>query len=408
MIRRVLAAVVFFAACARPELPRVSPVTRAPDVRVGVVVGEGSLTLGGPGGGALALSTAEHGWVGEVPGDATATVDAAEGALRVRIGEAVLRPGLAVIVSGGNSSTPVRLNGRDYRGQFTIHLRGDRITAINLVDLEEYLVGVVGTEMGIRSGAEQAALEAQAVVSRTITLQRIGQSRTRPFDLLATVADQAYAGQGAEAENVARAVRQTRGLAVMYQGAVIDAFFHSTCGGRTARGTEVFAAADRPYLQSIADHDDGGRAWCAISPRFRWQERWTAEELARTLRGTLPAAGTSGEVAALRDIRVVERTGTGRVARLEVVTANGTHPLTGPRARQVLRPVGGGLLRSADFIIQVTRNGEQIVGLAAEGSGAGHGVGMCQWGAIGRARAGFSFQSIVSAYFPGTEISRVY
>lgn len=407
MARRALPAAVLLAACARPELPSVNPVSRAPEVRVGVVVGVGSLTLGG--GGALTLSTTGRGWVGEVPSGTTATVDVSGDGLRLRNGSATLNPGPTLLISGGNSTTRVRLNGRDYRGGFAIQLQGDRITAINLVDLEEYLVGVVGAEMGLRTESELAALEAQAVVSRTITLQRLTQSRNQPYDLVATVSDQAYAGQGAEADNVLRAVKQTRGQVLTYQGAVIDAFFHSTCGGRTVPGPEVFAAAERPYLQSINDQDESGRAWCSISPRFRWRETWTGEELIRTLRGTLPAAGGAAELATtLSDIRVTERTATGRVGRMEIQAASGSLAVTGSAARQVLRPTAGGLLRSADFVLQLTRNGDQIVQLTALGSGAGHGVGMCQWGAIGRARAGFSFPSIVSAYFPGSEVSRAY
>lgn len=82
--------------------------------------------------------------------------------------------------------------------------------------------------------------------------------------------------------------------------------------------------------------------------------------------------------------------------------------MSGPVARLVLRTGDGSILRSANFNLQVTRNGTRIVALVAEGSGAGHGVGMCQWGALGRARAGFSYQDILSAYFPGTAITRTY
>jgi stage II sporulation protein D len=183
---------------------------------------------------------------------------------------------------------------------------------------------------------------------------------------------------------------------------LIDAFFHSTCGGRTADGTEVYAGADRPYLRSIRDQDAAGRAWCAISPRFRWQERWTGEALARTLRETLPAAGASAELAgSVRDIQVVDRTPTGRVAHLEVVAEGGSYTVSGPVARLVLRTGDGSMLRSATFMLQVSREGGRIVQLVAEGSGAGHGVGMCQWGALGRSRAGFTSDDILSAYFPG-------
>jgi stage II sporulation protein D len=280
---------------------------------------------------------------------------------------------------------------------------------VNVIGLEEYLRGVVGAELGKRSEQDLAALRAQAIVSRTVAMRHAGQWRARGYDLLSTVADQAYAGIGFETPVSDQAVQETAGQVLTFDGRLIDAFFHSTCGGRTADGTEVYPGADRPYLRSIRDQDEGGRAWCAISPRFRWQERWTGAALARTLRETLPAAGAPAELAeSVRDLQVVDRTPTGRVAHLEVVGDGSRYTVSGPVARLVLRTGDGSILRSATFNLQVSREGGHIVQLVAEGSGAGHGVGMCQWGALGRARAGFTYQDILSAYFPGTEIARTY
>ncbi|HLG06737.1 MAG TPA: SpoIID/LytB domain-containing protein, partial [Gemmatimonadales bacterium] len=274
--------------------------------------------------------------MGEIPSAAQAEVLAGEGGLMIRLADGLIRPGAELAVAASTGESLTRLNGRDYRGSFTIRVSearggggggggagvGSRVTAVNVVDLEEYLVGVVGAELGTREGTDHAALQAQAVVSRTIALQRVASSRQRAgdYDLLATVSDQAYTGTGAENELAAGAVSETRGQVLRYQDRVIDAFFHSTCAGRTAAGTEVFGGAERSYLRSIADADGSGRAWCRISPRFRWRETWTGEALAGTLRESLPRTGHSAELAAaLRDIRVTERTGTGRVARLELL-----------------------------------------------------------------------------------------
>ena len=101
-------------------------------------------------------------------------------------------------------------------------------------------------------------------------------------------------------------------------------------------------------------------------------------------------------------------TGTGRVARMELVGRSSSLTVTGPAARLLLRTRDGAILRSANFTLQMAREGPRIVELTATGSGAGHGVGMCQWGAMGRARAGFSYQDILSAYFPGTALVRTY
>ncbi len=378
----------------------------APEIRIGIVVSAASVTLGG--GAELTLTAPDGGGIAVVPAGVVATITPGPGGLRLRLpGESPRAvDGLAVAAA---DTASVRVNARDYRGRLLLTATPAGVLAVNVLDLESYVQGVVGAEMGRRTEQDLAALRAQAVASRTLGLKALGRWRFRGYDLVSTVADQAYAGVGFEFPISTLAAVQTRGEILTWQGQPIDVFFHSTCGGRTADGAEVFAGADRPYLRSLRDTDEGGRAWCAISPRFRWQESWTGEALARTLRETLPAAGGPVELAGqLRDVRVLDRTPTDRVARLELVGRGTSLVVTGPVARLVLRTPDGSILRSANFNLQVTRSGSRIIRLDASGSGAGHGVGMCQWGAIGRARAGFSYQDILSAYFPGTAVTRNY
>jgi stage II sporulation protein D len=247
------------------------------------------------------------------------------------------------------------------------------------------------------------------VVSRTLALRNLGRWRIRGYDLMATVSDQAYAGVGFESPASDQAVSETAGKVLTYEGGLIDIFFHSTCGGLTAPGPEVFIYATRPYLQSIRDVDGNGRAWCAISPRYQWRESWSGEALAAALRATLPAAGGDPGLANdLRDVRILDRTATGRVETVEIQGGSGSLRVSGPAARLLFRTRDGSSLRSANFTVQVAREGPRIVELTISGSGAGHGVGMCQWGALGRARAGFSYEDILSAYFPGTQLVRTY
>src|SRR6185503_4377817 len=131
----------------------------------------GSLTLGG--GDALLLSAPDGGGVTPLPAGTVATLSAATQGLRVSMGGTTLTPGPALIVSAADSTMPVRVNDRDYRGSFILSAGPGGISATNLLDLEDYLVGVVGAEMGRRSDAELAALRAQAVVSRTIALKAV-------------------------------------------------------------------------------------------------------------------------------------------------------------------------------------------------------------------------------------------
>jgi stage II sporulation protein D len=385
-----------------------------PSIRVGLVVGAGAGTIAGAAG--LSVSDPSGARLAEIPAGEVWRV-------------AVQETGIAVLAPGGSSSTPsdlveigspdpnapVVVNGRPYRG--TIVALRDR-TGVTLVDrlpMETYLIGVVSAEMGRRSPEDQEALRAQAIVSRTFALRNLGRWQTQGFDLYASVADQVYGGASAETPEGRAAVDGTRGQILTYGGAPIDAFFYSTCGGRTADGTEVFRGADRPYLRSVSDLADDGSAYCSISPRYRWHEEWTGEALRATLERTLPSLPAGGgstavamDVSEVRDVRVAYRTPSGRVGQLAVGLRRGDVLVDGPNVRQVLRPVSGEVLRSNTFTLTVTRAGGRVTRLAADGAGAGHGVGMCQWGAVGRSRAGQDHEHILAAYYPGAVLERLY
>jgi stage II sporulation protein D len=310
----------------------------------------------------------------------------------------------------GESFATLRVNGRSYRGLLDILSDSAGLTVVNRLGLEAYLQGVVSAEMGRRTYAEEQALQAQAVVSRTYAIRNLGRWKARGFDLSAGVSDQVYGGVTAETLEGRAAVQETRGRVLTYNGAPIEAFFYSTCGGRTADGYEVFRGAAQPYLISIADRGENGSAYCSISPRYRWHEEWTDASLRATLERNLPSvAGRRGRsVRQVRDIRVGRRTTSGRVDELVISLGGPEIRVNGPAVRQVLRPLSGELLRSNAFTLSVIGAGERVTHLTADGMGAGHGVGFCQWGAVGRARAGHGYEQILAAYFPGTRVLRRY
>lgn len=379
--------------CTPAEPPQAPPVGLAPEIRIGLVIGSSQL---------------------EFMGDSGLEIRDTEGAVVRVVAAGTVWKGTAGIpgplsllpLAGGR----VSLNGRAYRGRFSVVRDRTGLTAINHVPLEEYLVSVVASEMGRRDSTEAEALRAQAILARTYAIRNLGKRASEGFDLYATVVDQVYGGAGAEYPLAAWAVSVSTGQVVTWQGVPIDGFFFSTCAGRTAKGTEVYAAADRPYLQSQSDLAPDGTAWCSISPRFRWREEWTRDQLRTVLRQSLPpATGTTAEAAAtVEAVRIAGHTGSGRVSRVTIALAGGPVDVTGPAVRQVLHPVVGNTLRSAIFQLTETREGGRLQRLVAEGQGAGHGVGFCQWGAVGRARAGQDAPMILAAYFPGTAISRAY
>lgn len=377
-----------------------------PEIRIGLVVDAARATLGG--GGALRVSDPDEGPLIDIPAQSTVEVVPRVRAVGlVGVTLAIARP--LLVVQSVDSGAPVRVNGRDYRGTVEVHRGLNGVVVINRVGLEAYLTGVVAAEMGRRGPGEEEALKAQAVVSRTYALRNKGRHADQGFDLLADVGDQVYVGIVTENAMATAAVQATRGEILSYNGAPIDAFFFSTCAGRTEDGVAAFAGANRPYLRSVDDHDPSGIAWCASSPRFRWRESWTRAELTTILRRTLPANNlTTTAVTDLTEMRVLERTTSGRIATLELSGRAGRTAVRGQAIRRVLEPTGGGILRSNDFTVRLSRVGGKIERIDIDGRGNGHGVGMCQWGAVGRSRAGEIYPHILSSYFPGTELRRAF
>jgi stage II sporulation protein D len=399
----------------RPPMPVAEPpdqrpaASAEPELRIGLAVGVSSATIGG--GDELLVTDPSGARIAAVPaGEQWRAVPSGNSIELQPPGRAGPERSEMIVVVATNPNALARVNGRTYRGMVEILPDTAGVTVVNRLLLETYLLGVVSAEMGRRSQTEFEALKAQAVVSRTYALRNLRRRRALGFDLHAGVADQVYAGSGSETPEGREAVALTRGQILSYGGAPIDAFYYSTCGGQTADGTEAFRAASRPYLRSFADVGEHGQAYCRISPRYRWREEWTRDALRTTLRRTLPITlGVGAERATeVRDIWVAQRTGSGRVGRLGITLRADQVMVDGPVVRQVLRPASGELLRSSAFTLIASRAGQEITRLVADGSGAGHGVGMCQWGAVGRARAGQDYQRILAAYFPGATLQRIY
>lgn len=403
-LRAAAAAAVLAAACIRgEEAGPPAPEGAEPLIRVGLVTDAPAATVGSPAG--LTIAGDDGSAIAVVPPGEAVRIAPAGAGLRIigAPGADVTRPA-RLLLTPGDPAAGVTVDGRAYRGTLMVLRDSAGLTVVNRLGLEEYLNAVVAAEMGRRPPEDAEALRSQAIVARTYALRNLGRWAARGFDLYGTVADQAYGGRSAEYPLATDAVAATRGVVVTYGGAPIDAFFYSTCGGRTADGTEVFRGATAPYLRSVDDADAEGQAYCRLSPRFRWTQEWSASELHRVLSGTLPEAGT-GRVTG---VRVTRFTGSGRADELAVARGGREVSVPHPQIRLVLRTPAGEPLRSTRFRLDERRADGAVVRLVAEGGGAGHGVGLCQWGAVGRARAGQSHAEIIAAYYPGTTLERFY
>ena len=292
-------------------------------------------------------------------------------------------------------------------------VRGSFVTVINRLYMEDYLRGVVPLEIGQhRTEDERAAVEAQAVAARSYAYTHLVSERERPYDMLSTVLDQVYGGADAEVPLADRAVLGTTRVVLTYNGRIINAPYHSTCGGTTSAASEVWKEGDEPYLVAVSDRIPGSedRYYCDPSPTFRWTRSYDQSSLRSALDRYLRnyAAVSSSGIGTVRSIEVESRTPSGRVRTLGIGTSRGHFTLRQNDIRFVLRSAGGEILNSTYFSVDSRQDPDgAISSLVIRGNGNGHGVGMCQWGAIGRARAGADYRSILRTYYPGTTVAAV-
>jgi stage II sporulation protein D len=341
-------------------------------------------------------------------------VEGRDGAIHALRGDVVTAPRPGPLTARPDRPADfILVNGKRYRGDVVLHVRPDGLLVTNRLHLEDYLRGVVPLEIGRRVSGEEAAVAAQAVAARSYAYVRLSDAQSRPYDLVATVQDQVYGGADAETSIADGAVWATRGLVITYSGRMVNAPYHSTCGGSTAEVSEVwYRSRDEPYLQRVSDRiGDSERYYCDPSPRFRWSktlERTTlATSLDRYLAQYVQVRGD--RIGVVRGLEIDSRTASGRVRALAVRTDRGRYLLRGNDVRFVMRVPNGEILNSTYFSLRTERDGQGRVARATfEGGGYGHGIGMCQWGAIGRARAGQDFRTILSTYYPGTAIASVH
>lgn len=292
-------------------------------------------------------------------------------------GRPLSTPELRIGSSPGAGGFEVRWPGnrRTYAGSLRVRAERNQLTLLNEVPLETYVAGVVSAEMPEHWPV--AAHRAQAVLARTLALRGGDHEQGRLCDLTHC---QVYAG--ARVPEAMQAAQDTWGQVLTYQGALIQPLFHATCGGERVSNATVFGGAPVPYLQPGTD------PFCAASPHARaWSVRILPSELARAL--GMPDVS---------HLEVSDRSAGGWVGQVIV----DDRPLSGYRFWQAVgRELGWGVLKSMRF--GVRRDGEAFV---FEGSGLGHGVGLCQWGARGQAERGIPYARILGSYYPGTAIAR--
>ena len=275
----------------------------------------------------------------------------------------------------------ITVNNLTVAGRVTIKRQNGRLMAINEVALEDYVKGVVPSEMS--AAWHQEALKAQAMAARTYALYKIRQNGKKDFDVTASTKDQVYKGRAGADGPAGRAVDETRGQVLAFQDEPILAAFFSTAAGPTEDALNVWSV-DLPYLKGVECPFDMN------SPYFQWRTDVWLPLLEQRLREE------GFPVGVIAGLSPAFYTKAGRVSHVRILHSDGELHVKGEDLRRVL---GYTVLASTQFDFEVV--GFQI---QFTGRGAGHGVGLCQWGAKELAEKGYSAEAIVRYYYPGAEI----
>ncbi len=317
------------------------------------------------------------------------------------------------LIIKNNDSRGIWYNNRRYAGELRVSLKDHKLQIINYLKLEKYLKSVVGSEMP--KEFPLAALQAQSIAARTYVLKLLGKNEF--FDIHSTEASQVYLGLEAETAKINRAVESTSKLALFYKNKLIEAVFHSSSGGRTENSGQVWKY-QLPYLRSVVDYDQN-------STKYRWSKKISFSVLEKIF----------SDLGGLNSIQIVKKSNTGRVLEIRLYGPKGNKNISGKTLRRNLN------LLSNKFDVDLKFNkinkdqelleinsinnknkfnlDEKIDSdlapyplpkipidyfLLVKGYGAGHGVGMSQWGAKAMAERGESFRNILKHYYTGVQI----
>ena len=302
-----------------------------------------------------------------------------------------------------------------FAGSMSIVIGADRkLMLVNTVPLETYLEGVLPHEMGDPGADGFDALKAQAVAARTYALERIEKHPAERFDVYAGVRDQVYQGLKGRNNHASVAVNDTRGMVAGNGESLVKAYYCGCCGGHTSDIRQVWPKREpADYLSGIPDRDEkSGRAFCRDNRYFRWRYSFTGKELGDMLRVTLPKTLgiSSSDVGEVLDVRIEGRAPSGRVTAVVIQTTKNGFTVTGDEIRWVLMadPVKGRILPSIMFNFDKIMEQGRMAFLSIGGGGNGHGVGMCQSGAIAMSKKGYTYQMILKHYYPGCDVVRAY
>lgn len=303
---------------------------------------------------------------------------------RLRVQSATLEDWMEIQPKGGPSKRTV--------GVLQFAAKGATIQVINEIDLESYVTGIVGPELGAPD-LNPEGLKAQIVASRSYVLAMRGRHARSGYDFCDTPHCQVFGSLGAIPESFHLAATRTQGEYLSYQDRPIPAFYHDNCGGSTSAVQDVWEVPSVPYLRRVRDGDQ--KAYCRFAPKARW--KFVVDR--KTLKKCFVRKKWVNRQEALDSLRVVRADKAGRVQQI-LIQSHKPLWVSVQKLRHALNQYyGSEVLLSSRF--RIIRKGNRYVFV---GRGWGHGVGLCQWGTMQMAKEGKSYRTILQHYFPGTRI----
>ena len=278
----------------------------------------------------------------------------------------------------------VYIGDRWFRGRTLVVPTGNGLTAVNWVDLEEYLYSVIGGEMN--SSWPEEALKAQAIAARTYALYERERQRRNPVYDLGDSPDrwQIYKGISSESPKTYNAADQTAGKILTYNNQIILSVFHACSGGHTENVEDVWSTRV-PYLRAVPDFDQ------KIKDQKIKECNWTKTFTPREISARISGIGNVKEM-------IIENVSPFRsVKTLKIIGDKGTKILQGEEVRTALK------INSTRFIVNKDANGSFIL----QGLGFGHGLGMSQWGAYELAKRGANHLQILGYYYQGVALTPI-
>lgn len=356
------------------------PAKQGPDLRIGLAAGQGSVTISPAAGKGMARTDAGK----SVSLAAGQSYDVRWQAGAFLVGREKLRGEILIIRPSDKSDGGLALDGRRYRGALELRHRGAGLIAVNIVPVDDYLLSVVPEEMPIDWPAE--ALKAQSVAARSFALKSRGRHAAEGYDLCTTTHCQLYKGIASEKTASTAAVRATRGEVLTYGGQPIEALFHTDSGGMTESSEDVWGNPI-PYLRAVRDTPLGTMPWTKTMSTADLEKKLAAKGHAigrlRAIELSPLAVGRAAK----------DRTASGRVKAMTVTGTKGSVTLSGTAWRSLLG------LKSTLFDAKLTKDTVTFTGF-----GAGHGLGISQWGAERMAVGGASYADILHHYYTGVTL----